>query len=178
VPATLAATAAALLALVVLAARGWLDRPQPVQVVALPLDSSIKVAVRGAVAAPGVYTLRPGDRVEDALRAAGGLLPEADERALNPAARLVDEQEIWVPRLGESAGRPLPPRAPTSGRVNLNTATLAQLIELPGIAELTAQRIIESRQRVGPFQRVEELRERGIMNAQNFELVKDRVTAP
>jgi DNA uptake protein ComE-like DNA-binding protein len=55
---------------------------------------------------------------------------------------------------------------------------LAQLIELPGIAELTAQRIIESRQRVGPFQRVEELRERGIMNAQNFELVKDRVTAP
>ncbi|MCL6648122.1 MAG: ComEA family DNA-binding protein [Chloroflexi bacterium] len=177
-PATLAATAAALLALAVLAARGWLDRPQPVQVVALPLDSSIKVAVRGAVAAPGVYTLRPGDRVEDALRAAGGLLPEADERALNPAARLVDEQEIWVPRLGEGASRPLPTRSPASGRVNLNTATLAQLIELPGIAELTAQRIIESRQRVGPFQRVEELRERGIMNAQNFELVKDRVTAP
>lgn len=170
--------AATLVALAVLVARGWIDRPEPVQIVQLPLDPSIKVAVRGAVVVPGVYTLRPGDRVDDALRAAGGLTVDADERAINPAARVVDEQEIWVPRRGEpSAARPIVSPS-TTAKVNLNTATAAELIALPGIAELTATRIIESRERTGPFQRIEELRERGIMNQQNFELVKDRVTAP
>ncbi|MCS6800755.1 MAG: ComEA family DNA-binding protein [Chloroflexota bacterium] len=168
---------ATLVALALLLARSWVERPEPVQIVPLPLDPSIKVAVRGAVVSPGVYTLRLGDRVEDAIRAAGGLTPDAEERAINPAARVADEQEIWVPRRGDEIGRP--PATPTpAAKVNLNTATAAELIALPGIAELTASRIIESRERVGPFRRVEELRERGIMNERNFELVKDRVTAP
>jgi competence protein ComEA len=170
--------AATMVAIGILVARGWIDRPEPVQIVQLPLDPAIKVAVRGAVVAPGVYTLRPGDRVDDALRAAGGLTADADERAVNPAARLTDEQEIWVPRRGESS-LARPTASPTAtAKLNLNTATAAELIALPGIAELTASRIIESRERIGPFRRVEELRERGIMNERNFELVKDRVTAP
>ena len=177
---TVLLAAATLIAIGVLVARGWLDRPQPVQIVPLPLDPAIKVAVRGAVNAPGTYTLSAGDRVDDAIRAAGGLTADADERAINPARRIVDEQEIWVPRRGEAAPSGVGAVTPTAGpgKVNLNTATISQLIALPGIAELTATRIVESRERVGPFRRVEELRERGIMNERNFELVKDRVTAP
>jgi competence protein ComEA len=150
-----------------------------VQIVQLPLDTSMKVAVRGAVQTPGVYTLRFGDRVDDAIRAAGGLTSDADERAINPAARIADEQEIWVPRRGEPTAISVSPpsAAATAGRVNLNTATVSQLVALPGIADLTANRIIESPERVGPFRRVEELRERGIMNERNFDLVKDRVSA-
>ncbi|MFN8533651.1 MAG: ComEA family DNA-binding protein [Dehalococcoidia bacterium] len=197
----LTGASAAFLALGVLVGRGWIDRPQPVQVVQFPLDSTIKVAVRGAVNSPGVFTLRDGDRVEDALRAAGGLTSDAEERAINPAARVADAQEIWVPRRIESTAVPAvlpietvaaapspasavsapavrPPAAPAAGRVNLNTATAAQLVALPGIAELTAGRIIESREKVGPFRRIEELRERGIMNERNFELVRERITAP
>ena len=128
----------------------------------LPRDSPAREAVvyvSGAVAREGVYTLREGDRVADAVEAAGGFAPDADRDNLNLAARLSDEQHVRVPRLGESIAGAAPATASASppGLVNINTASQAQLEGLPGIGPRLAQAIIEYRRASGGFSRVEDL---------------------
>lgn len=114
----------------------------------------LKVHVSGAVAAPGVYTLSPGDRVEDALAYAGGALPEADVEGLNLAQRVRDQDRIYVPRRGED----LPiVTSNADSRVDINTATLEELDTLPQIGPSLAQAIVAYRESNGPFETVEEL---------------------
>src|SRR5699024_9064595 len=112
-------------------------------------------AVAGAVNDPGVHRVDAGSRVDDALRVAGGPLPEADLDRLNLAAPLADGERVWVPVEGETdppeviAGS-APPTDGTSGDddgegaapVNLNTATAAELEELSGVGPATADAII------------------------------------
>ncbi|MBN2086617.1 MAG: ComEA family DNA-binding protein [Anaerolineales bacterium] len=124
-----------------------------------PLDPpGVRVSVRGAVVAPGIYTLPPGSILQDALQAAGGALPRADTSRLNLAAPLSDGQDVRVPLITPT---PLPgtpqPTPPGGGKINLNTATLAELESLPGIGPVLAQRIIDYRETNGPFQSVDDL---------------------
>ena len=80
----------------------WRERqPAPVTVRPITAGSAaeIRVQVSGAVATPGVYRLLQGDRVEDAVRAAGGLAPNADVAKLNQAQRVRDEQRLDIPFL-------------------------------------------------------------------------------
>ncbi|MFN8484917.1 MAG: ComEA family DNA-binding protein [Anaerolineae bacterium] len=153
-----------------------------------PLPSSITVHVNGAVAHPGVYTLPDGSRVVQALTAAGGLTGEADADGLNQARPLHDGEQVYVP----ARGTPTPPAigpagaAPASGkpaaaggRVNLNTATKEELDALPGIGAVLADRIIQYRQKNGPFQRPEDLKKvPGFGGTKLFDGIKDRITAP
>ena len=129
----------------------------------------------GAVARPGVYRLAVGSRVADLLDAAGGPTPEADLDRLNLAALLVDGQQVFVPLPDEAvppvgpptagAGAPALPGA-TAGPVDLNTATLDELDELPGVGPATAQAIVDERERRGGFTAVDELLDvRGIGDA-------------
>lgn len=173
---------AALIALIlvgggVLASR----RPQPKPLeIQIPTPSPtvervIRVHIAGAVVNPGVYTLKDGDRVTDAIAAAGGFTEDANRDALNLAARLADGQKITVPRMGE----PTPVAGPgeeTQGKVNINTATQAQLEALPGIGPVTAQRIIEFRTRNGPFKSLEDLKIQKLVPASTFEKIKDKIT--
>jgi len=139
------------------------------------VEPLIKVHIAGAVLNPGVYTLKDGDRVADAIAAAGGFTEDANRDALNLAARLADGQKIAVPRLGE----PTPVSASNgeaTGKVNINTATQAQLEALPGIGPVTAQRIIDFRTRNGPFKRLEDLKDQKLVPASTFEKIKDKIT--
>jgi competence protein ComEA len=125
-----------------------------------PLDPpGIRVSIRGAVLSPGVYPLAPGSIVQDALQAAGGVLPQADTSHLNLAAPLSDGQEVRVPLQSPTPGpgTPVAQLPDNGGKINLNTATRAELESLPGIGPVLAQRIIEYRDAHGPFQSVEEL---------------------
>lgn len=125
-----------------------------------PLEPpGVRVSVKGAVAAPGIYNLGAGSIVQDALDAAGGILPQADVSRLNLAAALSDGQEIRVPAQTPTAapGTPTPEPPDAGGIVNLNTATLQELETLPGIGPVLAQRIIDYREANGPFQSVEDL---------------------
>lgn len=136
-------------------AGGSLESSEPQEVV---------VHVSGAVAHPGVYTLSGRARVNDAIAAAGGALPEADTEALNLAQRLTDGTKIVVPRQGEGAPPATAPGTisaadPAGGRISLNTASLEDLQKLSGIGPAKAQAIVAYREAHNGFRSVEELKQ-------------------
>ncbi|MCC6223910.1 MAG: ComEA family DNA-binding protein [Thermoleophilia bacterium] len=115
------------------------------------------VHVVGAVRRPGIYRLPEGSRVADAVERAGGATRRAELGLVNLAAPLVDGQQVLVPRRG--AGGPATSGAPggAPSPLSLSTATLEQLDGLPGVGPVTAQRILDHRERHGPFASVDEL---------------------
>ena len=120
--------------------------PRSTEVLITPPSPEICVYVEGAIADEGLYVLSEGDLTADAIEAAGGFADDADRAAVNLAAPLRDGDQVHVPRVGE-----------VPQRVNINTAEAWLLEALPGIGEVSAQRIIEYRDENGPFQRVEDL---------------------
>ena len=112
------------------------------------------VHVDGAVGAPGVYELETGARVGEAVDAAGGLADDADTSTLNLAAEVADGEKVYVPHEGE----PAPAEGDGSASpVNINTAGVEELDELPGVGEATARAIVEDRETNGPFSTPEDL---------------------
>jgi competence protein ComEA len=120
------------------------------------------VHVVGAVRRPGLYRLADGARIADALRRAGGATRKADLSLVNLAAPVADGTQIVVPRrapppeAGGTAG-PSGETGSTSGPVHLNTATVEQLDELPGVGPVTAQKIVDYREQHGAFSSVDDL---------------------
>ena len=139
-----------------------------------PASSAIYVHILGAVARPGLYELRDGDRAVDAVAAAGGLLETADQAQLNLARFLVDGEQIVVPVVGE-----VPVAVPgvtQSGLVNLNTADAATLETLPRVGPAMAARILEWREANGRFTAVEDLLGITGIGEKTFEGLKHLVT--
>jgi competence protein ComEA len=133
------------------------------EVVAAPVAAAptppLVVHVVGAVRRPGLYRLERGKRVADAVEEAGGATGKADLAALNLAAAVADGQQIVVPARaspGEGAAEGGAGAAP-SGPLSLSLATLEQLDTLPGVGPVTAQKIVEYRERHGSFSSVREL---------------------
>jgi competence protein ComEA len=133
--------------------------------------AALVVHAAGAVVDPGVYELPDGSRVDDLVVAAGGLAPDADGDRVNLALPLVDGERVYVPSVGEQE-LPEAPGPATSGGdaagasgggaggggpVDLNTADLAELDELPGVGPVTAQAIVDHREQQGPFTAVDQL---------------------
>ncbi|MGB9594353.1 MAG: helix-hairpin-helix domain-containing protein, partial [Anaerolineae bacterium] len=96
---------------------------------------------------------------QDAVQAAGGATQDADLALVNLAARVADGQQVHIPRVGEKAPQKSQATAiPTlAGPLNLNTATAAELEQLPGIGPALAARIVQYRQEHGPFRTVDAL---------------------
>ncbi|MEW6189355.1 MAG: helix-hairpin-helix domain-containing protein [Actinomycetota bacterium] len=141
----------------------------------------VVVHVCGAVRVPGVYELSGSKRVTDAIQVAGGPTPDANLDALNLAAKLVDGQKIYVPKEGEvKAGESISPtlsgNGTVDGPINLNTASVEQLDQLPRIGPVLAQRIIEYRQSNGGFKSIDDLQKVEGIGPKKFEQIKDRVT--
>ena len=132
---------------------------------ARPASSTAVVYVAGAVAHPGLYAVRPGDRAADAVRLAGGLASGADAVAVNLAARVQDGDEIAVPSTGESVRAARSRKKTSSTRkhaetlavVNVNTADAPTLALVPGIGPLIARRIIALRENEGPYESLDQL---------------------
>lgn len=151
----------------------WRTPPTPVTVIVpTPIPSptvTVVVHVTGAVQSPGVVTLPMGARVSEGIEQAGGLAEGADVSGLNLAARLVDGQRVSVPHQGGVRS------GAVASLVDLNRASRAELEALPGIGAATAQRILEHRERQGPLQSLEQLREFRILSASAVERLRDLV---
>jgi competence protein ComEA len=151
--------------------------PPTVVPTAPPTLPPVRVYVSGAVATPGVYTLPPKSLVNDALQAAGGATAEADLEKINLAQEVRDQQQIHVPRKGEAAPQPpVPGGSPAAKKININTATLADLDTLPKIGPITAQHIVDYRTKNGPFKKIEDLKNVSGIGDATFEGLKDLIT--
>jgi competence protein ComEA len=118
----------------------------------LPPPAGLLVDVVGAVVRPGLYRLPRGDRVYDAIAAAGGLTADADPTRLpNLAGRLKDGEQIKVPLVKGAAGGTL------ITRTSLNSATVEELALVPGFTEAFAQEVVGYRTNFGGFQTTSEL---------------------
>lgn len=137
------------------------------------------VHVTGRVVRPGLYPLPPGSRVNDALAAAGGPAPGSEPHALNLAAPVSDGEQVVVPPAGTAPAAPGPggPGPAGGAKVNLNTATQAQLEQLPGIGPTLAQRILAHRQRKGRFTSPRDLLEIEGFGPRKLAGLEDQVTA-
>ena len=144
-------------------------------------SDEVAVHVAGRVRRPGLVRLPAGSRVQNAIRAAGGVTSGADLNAINLARKLTDGEQIRVPAPGDPAPSPDPAVTPgssgatPSAPLDLNTATLEQLDTLPGVGEVTANRIITYRS-AHPFTTVDELLEVPGIGQRRFDQLKDLVT--
>ena len=139
----------------------------------------IFVDIKGAVKNPGVYQMKSGDRVKDALDAAGGLTDEADSQKVNLAQRVEDQMVIVVPKVGEEvteipAGA-MSKEAAKDGKVNINTATVEELKTLKGVGEKKAEAIIEYRKKNGSFKTKEDLMKVRGIGKKLFESFQERI---
>jgi len=152
--------------------------------------SEIVVELGGAVQKPDVYKIAANSRISDLLVMGGGLSADADrvwvEKYINKAAVLTDGQKIYIPRQDEqlnaksanfsstentNSGSVSGTSTSTSGLININTASLAELDKLPGIGPVFGQNIIEQR----PYSSVEELLTKKVLRSDVYEKIKDKV---
>ena len=202
-----ALTGALVTAAVVLLARG--DGNAPIQVV-LPApdetigqtdsdgrinplapkeDADLKVDVRGAIRNPGVYTLPPGSRLEDAVEAAGGVTDEADREAMHLSLRVHDEGYYYIGRIGETprpsiasalaltrTGDPSGSEPGSGGVIDLNRASVALLLTLDGIGEVRANAIVEYRRQNGCFQSTSDVTKVAGIGSGTYENIRDLVS--
>jgi len=142
-------------------------------------ETVIFVDIKGAVKNPGVYQMKVGDRVKDALDAAGGLTAEADSQKVNLAQRVEDQMVIVVPKVGEES-EAIPAGATSKeaskeGKVNINTATVEELKTLKGVGEKKAEAIIEYRKKNGSFKTKEDLMKVRGIGKKLFESFEERI---
>ncbi|PSL00965.1 competence protein ComEA [Murinocardiopsis flavida] len=153
-------------------------------------SGKVVVHVGGDVESPGIVTLPAGSRVSDAIKAAGGLLPDADPGLLNLARPVVDGEQILVGATPSPApgapgapggaapapsGAPVPGAAP-SPLIDLNTATLEQLDTLPGVGPVLAERILDFRTENGGFRSIEQLQDVSGIGEKRFADLRDLVS--
>lgn len=157
-----------------------------------PGGAELVVYLSGAVARPGLYKLKPGDRVADAIEAAGGLASIADNRRVNLAQPVKDGMHIYVPSslpaAAPSSSHPAnhPAEQPASSsaapvlqaseKIGINTAEKEELEKLPGIGPALAERIIEYRRINGPFHEIAEIKKVNGIGEAKFNRIKDRIT--
>lgn len=146
-------------------------------------ETMIYVDIKGAVKVPGIYQLKNQQRIWDALALAGGVSEEADTTQVNYAQKVKDQMIIYVPKKGESEPQSLetlqesaPAQQNQEEKINLNTATEAELQTISGIGAKKAQEIIRFRDEQGPFKTVEELKNVPGIGEKTVERLKDMLT--
>ena len=156
------------------------SRPQPATQavdVVTPLinqveQSKLIINVAGKVKSPGVYQLPPGSRVIDAIEAAGNHLKGVDISDINLARLLVDGEQILVGGNRLKSSKSVARKITVDNPLDINRATLAQLDTLPGIGPVTAQRIIDYRNKVGRINALDELKKISGLGGAKFEEIK------
>ncbi len=149
----------------------------------------IIVHMCGSVRSPGVVRIEEGSRLTDAVTAAGGFDDEADRNYLNLARILSDGERIYVPSEDETAVLSVKETikgGDTGGSeedgtkenevININTADIRRLTELPGIGESRAKDIIAYRNKAGAFEKKEDIKNVSGIGESLYARIADLIT--
>lgn len=141
-------------------------------------ETEIVVHITGEVEKRGVIFIKEGARVVDAINAAGGALDTADLDRINLARVLGDGEKLHVPALGEIMDNDegLGYNVEVNSKININTASAAQLDTLQGIGPVLAQRIVDFREKEGRFERIEDIMKVSGIGPKVYESLKDSIT--
>ncbi|AUZ39450.1 MULTISPECIES: helix-hairpin-helix domain-containing protein [Bacillus] len=145
-------------------------------------SEAIVIDIKGAVQHPGVYEMRTGDRVSQAIEKAGGTNEQADEVQVNLAEILQDGTVVYIPKKGEeTAGQQGAGGAVQSGGgkgelVNINTATVEELQGISGVGPSKAEAIIAYREENGRFQTIEDITKVSGIGEKSFEKIKSSIS--
>lgn len=150
---------------------------ETVTIVYQPTKGPMRIEIRGAVVRPGLYEFNAAATVDDLVRAAGGFSDQADQDRSRLASRVYDGDTIWIPTLAVGNAPTLTafPILETSSKINLNTATVDELMTLPGIGEKKALEIIQYRTEHGGFKDVSELLKVNGLGEKTVETFYDRI---
>jgi len=157
-----------------------IEKSQEVEVA----NQEVLIDIKGHVMQPGVYRMKTGDRIIDAVEKAGGFLEGADSDKVNLAALLADEMVIIVPKEGEEievvVQQPVTNETGDSGTsgglVNINTASLEELTTLTGIGPSKAKAIVDYRTENGLFKKEEDIMQVTGIGQKSFEKLRDEIT--
>ncbi|MFH0347170.1 helix-hairpin-helix domain-containing protein [Bacillus vallismortis] len=145
-------------------------------------NETIVIDIKGAVQHPGVYEMRTGDRVSQAIEKAGGTGEQADEMQVNLAELLQDGTVVYIPKKGEEttmqqgSGGAVKSDGGKEAPVNINTATLEELQGISGVGPSKAEAIIAYREENGRFQTIEEITEVSGIGEKSLEKIKSSIT--
>ncbi len=165
----------------------WLASSPPrgatIQLLPPPSPVPILIHVSGAVNHPGVYTLAPDSRVQEAILVAGGFRQDAISQTINLAAHLQDGSQLWIPSTldlqqdadGSAEEIIGPTHLSSSKLVDINTATQAELETLPGIGPVLATEIVAYREAQGNFITIEDLQKVPGIGPATYEKIQDLI---
>ena len=147
-------------------------------------DRVIMIHISGQVYYPGIIELKLGDRLIDAVEYAGGLKKEADIDKINLAKKLSDEDKIYIPKIGEeiqdnleiSIVNSIAGNDDNKGKININNCSKEALMSLPGIGEITAEKIINYRNE-NKFAIIEDIKNVSGIGDKKFDAIKDLIIA-
>lgn len=146
-------------------------------------SKTITAYINGEVKNPGVYKMKSNSRIQDLIKAAGGTTENANTLKLNLAKKLKDEDYIYVENKTNSS-KNLPTQSfagnstGNSGdnqKVNINSASKEELKKVPGIGDVTAQKIIDYREKNGGFKTIQDLKKVGRIGDKTLEKIKDKI---
>ncbi|KXJ37862.1 competence protein ComE [Bacillus spizizenii] len=145
-------------------------------------NETIVIDIKGAVKHPGVYEMRTGDRLSQAIEKAGGTSEQADEMQVNLAELLQDGTVVYIPKRGEETavqqgiGGAIQSDGGKGALVNINTATLEELQGISGVGPSKAEAIIAYREENGRFQTIEDITKVSGIGEKSFEKIKSSIT--
>lgn len=141
-------------------------------------DEKIVIHIAGCIENEGVYEIKKGSRISDAVEIAGGLTSDANIKSINLAQKLNDGQKIYIPNINEDVNEVDNNEIDLFGYnelVNINNATQTELETLPGIGPSTASKIIEYRKENGDFESIEEIKDVSGIGESKYENIKDKI---
>lgn len=147
-------------------------------------NKEITVYISGAVKSPGIVTLNQGERLATAVEKVGGMTDKADLNGINMAVKLEDEMHYIIPKFGEviesnsqHSNNTISDNSTTNktSKININTATIEELDELPGVGEATATKILNHRDESGNFKSIEEIKNVNGIGDKKYENIKELI---
>ena len=150
-------------------------KPEKIKILPTYTESPLTIYISGEVVSPGLYEVPPGARIADIITLAGGVNISANMETINPAAKVLDGQNIFIPSLTNNDSTQT---LTTNGYnlININLCSKDDLISLPGIGEGKAQEILNYRNNQGPFETIEDIMLVPGIGETIFESIKDYIT--